>query len=98
MTPKIRCRTSSPGLGSHGELNRHRGAAEQHCRQRPRGRRYAKAAAAAAPHHDGSKQLEPGQQLDSRSASAPTRGVTVPVINGAVPSAHPSAMTVSRHD
>ena len=47
MTPKIGCRMLNQEWDLHGELRRHGDIAEQHCRQRPRERRYAKAAAAA---------------------------------------------------
>jgi hypothetical protein len=75
------------------QLHRHRGAAEQRCRPRPRGTPL-RQGGGSSPHYDGSEQLEPGQHSDGQPiGSAPTQGVTVPVINGAVPISPPE-----RHD
>jgi hypothetical protein len=93
MTPKIGCRMLNQEWVLHEELHRHRGAAEQRCRPRPRGTPL-RQGGGSSPHYDGSEQLEPGQHSGGQPiGSAPTQGVTVPVINGAVPISPPE-----RHD
>jgi hypothetical protein len=55
ITPKIGCRMLNQEWDLHEELHRHRGAAEQRCRPRPRGTPLGQGGG-SSPHYDGSER------------------------------------------